>query len=163
MKEIWKPVKDFEEYYEISNLGRLKRKTIFRYCWGHVKKFKVDRIIKPTLDKGYLKIVLSIGGKNRKIKYIHRLVAEAFLPNPNDFKEINHIDNDRSNNRVDNLEWCDRKHNLDHMIKHQEEIRERNEQRIEALENIFYGIEIGYIKNLKQVKDLIDEKLLGDY
>lgn len=162
MKEVWKPVVGFEKFFEISNLGRLKRTTVYQNTWNKKKRINPNRIVKPTPERGYLRIALSVNGK-RYLKYIHRLVAEAFIPNPNNYKEVNHIDNNRSNNRVDNLEWCDRKHNLDHMIKHQEEIRERNEQRIEALENIYYGIEMGNIKNLKQVKDLIDERLLGNY
>lgn len=147
MQEIWKPVVGLEEYFEISNLGRLKRK---------------DRILKATNDRGYLKIKLSVNGK-RYLRYIHRLVAEAFIPNPNNYKEVNHKDSNPENNRVDNLEWCDRRYNLDYMVKHQNEIKERHERRIEILESIFYGIELGYINNVNQVKNLIDEKLLNEY
>lgn len=147
MQEIWKPVVGFEEYFEISNLGRLKRK---------------DRILKATNDRGYLKIKLSVNGK-RYLRYIHRLVAEAFIPNPNNYKEVNHKDSNPENNRVDNLEWCDRRYNLDYMIKHQNDIKDRHERRIETLESIFYGIELGYINNINQVKDLIEESLLNEY
>ena len=163
MKEIWKPVLGFEEYFEISNLGNLKRKMFYRRNWqGKMVKVNTNKIVKPTKDRGYLKINLSVNGK-RYLKYIHRLVAEAFIPNPNNYKEVNHIDSNPSNNCVDNLEWCNRKYNINYMLKHQEQIKDRHEKRIETLENIFYGIELGNITNIKQVKDLIDENLLNEY
>lgn len=163
MKEIWKPVLGFEEYFEISNLGNLRRIKINQNIYGKGKKtIKVNRKIKATMDRGYYKVALSINGK-RYLKYIHRLVAEAFIPNPNNYKEVNHIDSNPSNNCVDNLEWCNRKYNINYMLKHQEQIKDRHEKRIETLENIFYGIELGNITNIKQVKDLIDENLLNEY
>jgi len=163
MKEIWKPVLGFEEYFEISNLGNLKRKLMYQRNWKNEKvKVIKDRIMKPTMDRGYLKIILSINGK-RYLRYIHRLVAEAFIPNPNNYKEVNHKDSNPSNNCVDNLEWCDRKYNISYMVKHQEKIKDRHERRLETLESIFYGIELGNITDVKQVKSLIDESMLNNY
>lgn len=90
-KEIWVPCSENRNYY-VSNFGRVKRKFI----------------LKPLLNKrGYLQVW--IGYKCRK--YIHRLVAEAFIPNPNGYSEVNHIDEDKRNNKVWNLEWCDRLRN----------------------------------------------------
>ena len=164
MKEIWKPVKDFEKYYMISNKGNLKSIIKRQYYFKDKKiiETKEEKYLKLTNDRGYEKIILSLNGK-RYLKYIHRLVAEAFIPNPNNYKEVNHIDSDPSNNCVENLEWCDRKYNLNYMIKHQEEIKERNELRLEILENIFYGIEFGNVKNIEQVKSMINEDLLNRY
>lgn len=163
MKEIWKPVVGFEEYFMISNLGKLKRIKEVQNLFGKTKReIKTDRIVKPTLDRGYYKIGLSVNGK-RTLKYIHRMVAEAFIPNPNNYKEINHKDNNPSNNNVNNLEWCDRKYNIEYMVKHQEKIRENNELRLEMLETIYYGIELGKITTLEQVKNIIDEELLNEY
>ena len=164
MKEIWKPVKDFEKYYMISNKGNLKSIIKRQYSFKDKKiiETKEEKYLKLTNDRGYEKIILSLNGK-RYLKYIHRLVAEAFIPNPNNYKEVNHIDSDPSNNCVENLEWCDRKYNLNYMIKHQEEIKERNELRLEILENIFYGIEFGNVKNIEQVKSMINEDLLNRY
>lgn len=100
-KEYWKPVVGYEALYEVSNWGRVKS-----------LKFGKERILKQGKDKktGYLHVVLC---KNniKKTFLVHRLVAEAFIPNPNNYKEVNHKDEDKTNNSVDNLEWCDRKYN----------------------------------------------------
>lgn len=110
MIEIWKPINNFEDYYEISNFGNI-RKIGGKNQFG---KFKIFKNIKPYMnEKGYLKVGLSKNNR-RKIYKLHRLVAEHFLPNPNNYPEINHIDFNKQNNRVDNLEWCTHKENIQH-------------------------------------------------
>lgn len=110
MMEIWKPIKNYENLYEISNLGRI-RKIGGKNQFGN---YKVDKMITPYKnEKGYLRVGLSKNNK-RKIFKLHRLVAEHFLPNPNNYPEINHIDFNKQNNRVDNLEWCTHKENIQH-------------------------------------------------
>lgn len=102
MEEIWKDI-DPEGIYKISNFGRVKT-TIRKGCSVEYRK--------PTMDKkGYLGVDLRYGGKRHCCK-IHRLVALAFIPNPNNYPEINHKDEDKTNNRVDNLEWCDHWYNV---------------------------------------------------
>ena len=99
--EVWKPIKDFENY-EVSNLGRV-RNTIFKNNICEKPKIK---ILKQCLqNSGYLKTTIR---KNKKQynKTIHRLVAETFIPNPNNLPCINHKDGNKHNNCVDNLEWC---------------------------------------------------------
>lgn len=161
MKEIWKKI-DFNKRYEISNFGRIR--SLYEYNAN--KKIYILRgkplILKTSYDKGYEKIILKENNK-RRVKYIHRLVAEAFIPNPNNYKEINHKDSNSINNSVDNLEWCTRKYNLDYMAKHQQAIKENHEMRLETLEDIYYGIELGYIKTLEDVKNRIDVNLLEEY
>lgn len=102
MKEIWKPIKDYEGLYEISNYGR-------------VKSFYKDKtkILKKGIRNTYEIIQLS-KNKKRKSFQIHRLVAEAFLDNPNNYEIVNHKDFNRINNRVDNLEWCNQKYNVNY-------------------------------------------------
>ena len=117
MIELWKNIKNYEGYYQISNLGRVK--SLKKWCGNkHIKKYiDKEQIIKPSRDNlGYLKVMLH---KERKIenKRIHRLVAEAFLDNPNNLPVINHIDNNKNNNCVNNLEWCTQKHNVEEGIK----------------------------------------------
>lgn len=160
MQEIWKPVKDFEDLYSVSNLGRIKSIGIYRYNINIGKKeyIKRERILKPHYNRGYFKLYLSRNGKT-KLKYVHRLVAEIFIPNPNKYKEVNHKDSDPTNNRVDNLEWCDRRYNIDYMVKHQQELKELTEMRLETLETIYYGIDGNYIKTLDEVKQLIEPML----
>ena len=107
MEEIWKPVKDFEGYYEVSNLGRVR--SIDRVVVDTVRNcerlLKGKVLIQKDNGNGYKNVMFC---KEHKLynKYVHRLVAEIFLPNPDNLPQVNHKDEDKSNNRVDNLEWC---------------------------------------------------------
>lgn len=112
--EIWKDIKEYEGIYQVSNLGRVKslsrfHKTDERYSLiGYTSK---ERILKPGTDGwGYLYVALS-KDKKRKNKRIHRLVAETFIPNIKNLQQVNHIDGNKKNNKVDNLEWCTYGHN----------------------------------------------------
>lgn len=106
MIEKFKPVQGYAGIYEISNLGRVKSiSRIIERKDGNTRVTE-DRIILPFLTKcGYHQIVLCKDGVRKK-HYIHRLVANAFLPNLNNLPIINHKDENKLNNRVDNLEWC---------------------------------------------------------
>ena len=101
--EIWKDIEGYEGY-QISNMGNVKS-----------LKFGKEKILKLIKDKsnGYLRVGLYKEGK-LKNHYVHRLVAEAFIENHNNFREINHRDEDKANNCVSNLEWCDRKYNINY-------------------------------------------------
>ena len=101
MIEEWRPIKGYEGLYEVSNTGLVRNVVKGRY-------------LKPGFDKnGYLKCVLSKGGKQRTV-YIHRLVATAFIPNPDGLPQVNHRDEDKTRNVVDNLEWCTSKYNVNY-------------------------------------------------
>lgn len=101
MNEIWKDVKDYEGFYQVSNFGRVKRVT-------------TDRILKSNMtSKGYLLVKLCKNSINSN-KRIHRLVAEAFIPNSENKPYINHIDEDKTNNHASNLEWVTAKENSNH-------------------------------------------------
>lgn len=113
MDEQWKDVVGYEGLYQVSNLGRIKclPKTI-HYGWYNNKVVEQREMIKKnTLDRnGYLFTILTKDGV-RKNHLIHRLVAQSFLPNPNDYECVNHKDENKTNNYVDNLEWCSHKYN----------------------------------------------------
>lgn len=97
MKEEWKII-DIAPMYEISTLGRVRRG---------------DHLIKPSLNKGYLQVRISTGSTfiTRKV---HRLVAQAFIPNPDNLPFVNHKDENPSNAHVDNLEWCTHEYNVNY-------------------------------------------------
>lgn len=118
MSEAWKAVQGFEGYYEVSNRGRIRgcTRTIRRYSSDgsyHECTWKGGiRKLQPHSD-GYLRVNLRKEGTERGF-YVHRLVAEAFIPNPSGLPEVNHIDSDRSNNRAENLEWVSPSGNRKH-------------------------------------------------
>ena len=108
--EVWKDIAGYEGFYKVSDKGNV---------------YSVERIdsrgrriggiiLKPRYARdGYIQAGLCKNGM-RKYKYVHRLVSEAFIPNPESLPEINHIDEVKDNNNVENLEWCTREHNLNH-------------------------------------------------
>lgn len=96
MTEEWLPVKNYESYYEISNHGRIK-------SYRKIRPFIMKQ---ATHYKGYKYLYLQIGGrKNRQKFFVHRLVACAFIPNPDSKPIVNHMDCDKGNNKLSNLEW----------------------------------------------------------
>lgn len=110
MKEIWKDIKGYEGLYQISNLGRVKSLPRAYRCVFSTKEI----IMKPSTNiAGYLQINLNSEGNLKNYK-IHRLVAEAFIPNPENKPQVNHIDEDKTNNLASNLEWVTAKENNNH-------------------------------------------------
>lgn len=109
--EQWKDVYGFEGFYQVSNLGRVRslpRSVVFKD--GRIVKY-FGTILTPVKNSdGYFQVQLSKNDNFRTFK-VHRLVATAFVPNPLNFSEINHIDEDKLNNVYTNLEWCDRLYN----------------------------------------------------
>lgn len=109
-KEIWKAVVGFEGYYEVNNLNKVR--SIDRYVEHPRGDLKLKgRILKQQIDRnGYLFVSLCKNGK-AKHYFVHRLVAEAFIPNPHNLPMVNHKDENPLINRPENLEWCDVKYN----------------------------------------------------
>ena len=119
MQEIWKDIPNYEGLYQASNLGRIK--SVQRIA---KKEYKNNRIVKEKImngtknQDGYLKAHF----KNKELNidkglFIHRLVAQTFIPNPNNFPQINHIDGNKLNNCITNLEWCTNLYNQQHAWK----------------------------------------------
>ena len=107
MIEEWRPIEGYEGLYEVSNTGQVR--SVDRY--DNRNCFRKGKVLSPIKDtNGYLKVNLYCNGKNKKC-LVHRLVTEAFLPNPDGLPQVNHKDEDKTNNSVDNLEWCDSKYN----------------------------------------------------
>lgn len=108
MKEIWKPIIGYEGLYEVSSLGNIKR-IVGTRC-------KKEHIITPRpASNGYLRVNLSKGNKVKDFS-IHRLVATAFIENVSGKAEVNHIDGDKTNNCIDNLEWVTKSENERHKV-----------------------------------------------
>lgn len=114
MEEIWKEITGFEGLYSVSNLGNIKSHS--RKANISNGKFRImkERILKPQITfNGYHAIVLNNGDKHKMFK-IHTLVATHFIDNKFNLKEINHIDGNKLNNHINNIEWCSRSQNVKH-------------------------------------------------
>ena len=123
IEKIWKPIIGYENLYKINN-------------YGEVLSLRSNKILKPNNNGiGYFIIQLCKNGK-RKNYLIHRLVAEHFLDNPNNLPEVNHKDEDKSNNFVNNLEWCKHKYNMNYkrLQKRQQISKEYNK----LLKSLFF-------------------------
>jgi hypothetical protein len=114
MKEIWKDIENYEGYYQVSNFGRVRSLDRIIMRNNGIPQTWIGRVLIPKrLPNGYLSVRL-LSQKERKTAMIHRLVASAFIPNPNDLPVINHKDENKENNYVENLEWCTQKYNVNY-------------------------------------------------
>lgn len=141
MSEVWKDIEGYEGIYQVSNLGRVRSldRLVPAACALSKGKQVVNYlrkgvILKPHIagKSGYQYVGLSIGDKP-KYYSVHRLVAKAFIPNPDNLPEVNHIDEDHLNNQADNLEWVTHIQNEHHGTKIKRSVQNRNLKAVEAL------------------------------
>ena len=143
--EIWKDIEKFENLYQVSNLGRIK--TLPRKMKMPKGGFRItqEKILKTSKNQinNYEVVTLKYKKDNYRF-YVHRLVAKAFINNPYNLPQVNHINGDKNNNCVENLEWCSAKENVQHSIKN-------NLRKSKAINQ--YDINGKFIKEWKSIKE----------
>lgn len=155
MEEVWKPIDGYEGLYEVSNLGRV-RSLEFR---NNQTAFSRTKIMRATDNgHGYLIVGLSEGSR-RKNHYVHRLVAKAFVPNPDNLPVIDHIDHDRSNNVATNLQWLTQKQNVQRSIELMSRPRKKattntGEKYISKIKNGKYKVSLAWKRYWKEFETL---------
>lgn len=142
--EVWRPIAGYEGLYEVSSLGQVRSldriiNEIFKGT-PYTRNIKGRVLRQRKIYRGYCAITL----KNKSL-FIHRIVAEAFVPNPDNLPEINHKDENKLNNRADNLEWCDRLYNVNYGTGIQ-----RREKTIEQL--TLDGQHVAYYTSIKNAE-----------
>ncbi|HQW19024.1 MAG TPA: NUMOD4 domain-containing protein [Bacteroidia bacterium] len=153
--EEWRDVVGHEGLYKISNCGRIKRCDIIKLSKKGVYYTSVGKMLKSTNMQGY-RVTFLTKGSTCVCKRIARLVAEAFIPNPERKPQVNHIDMNRSNNHVSNLEWCTSKENINHAFKNNKNRQiVRGERARPAKLNESQVVDIfNHVKNGKNPKEL---------
>lgn len=125
MEEEWRSIEGWEGRYDVSNTGRVRSRAYIQERphakAGGKQRRCPERIRKPAVDShGYLQVSLSEGPRRSRLRVlplVHRLVAKAFIPNPDNHPEVNHRNGNTRDNRVENLEWCTRQQNASHALK----------------------------------------------
>lgn len=143
--EIWKDITGYEGLYQVSNFGRVKSIERVSIQKNGKNRFVKERILKPQPDTKYIVFGLSKDGKSNK-NYLHRIIANAFIPNPENKLCINHINGIKYDNRISNLEWCTVKENNNHAFD--------NGLQKKGKEHHYYGKKGGNCNNSKKVIDL---------
>lgn len=159
MNEIWKDIKGYEGKYQVSNLGRVKS----LYLINRQAKIPRERILKLGHNlQGYPQIHLCKDNKTSKSIFVHKLVAEAFIPNPDNLPVVNHKNEIKTDNRVENLEWCTQKNNVQLYYKNKKikELEDEITQLKEVIEEVREVIEQGLDFDNPYYADKCEEKLL---
>ena len=136
MIEEWRPVIGYEDLYEVSSLGRIKSADRYVKCIINgivTKSISKGRILRQRKNRcGYSMVYLCNGKGGEKNCTVHRLVAEAFLPNPEGLPQVNHKDENKTNNAVWNLEWCDVRYNMNYGTRN-ERISKSRQKRVKMI------------------------------
>ena len=152
-KEIWKDIKGYEGIYQASNMGNIRSLYFYnnRYKTKHYRK----KLMKQSEDKQGYKIISLSKNKKQKTYKVHRLIAQTFIKNPDDKKEVNHIDGNKSNNEINNLEWCTRSENQIHAYKNKLQ-RQTKKMKIHSIE---LGKKYGKMNGSKTGKENIKKAI----
>lgn len=158
--EIWKPVRDFEDLYEVSNLARVRsteitQERISKNGYFYIYHRRMKLLSYFTTNKGYIAVHLYKDSKQFN-KSLHRLVAEAFVPNPDNLPEINHKDENKANNLPSNLEWSSRSYNINYGTGNERRVRTTSHS-IEQL--TLDGKHIAYYKSLSEAERMSNGKI----
>lgn len=152
--EVWRPVVGWEGLYEVSSHGRVRSVECdtIRYRNGKPTPYHKRQQLRKqkSTANGYMLVVLHRDSVE-KTCLVHRLVAEAFIPNPDNLPEINHKDQDKKNNQTDNLEWCTRKYNMNYGDAHERQ-RDAVSHPIEQL--TMDGQHVAYFRSVKELERL---------
>lgn len=141
--EIWKDVKGYEGLYQVSNLG-------------NVKSLRCGKNLALSYDsKKYLTAHLCVKGKDKRIK-VHKLVALAFIPNYNNFSQVNHKDENKENNKVENLEWCDNFYNCNYGTRNNKISVSRKKQLKQIYQFTINGDFIKQWESAAQIKEKLN-------
>lgn len=158
--EIWKDIKGYEGYYQISNKGRVKSLHRIVIDKNNIKKVYKEKLLDITINKknNYKYITLHKDNKY-ETKSIHRLVAETFIPNPNNYPEVNHIDENHFNNCVENLEWCTKEYNNKYGTNKERMISTQRNNNLYGIAINQYDLKGNFIKQWKSFKEI--ERILN--
>lgn len=161
MKEVWKNIEGFEDFYQISNIGRARSvDRIISDKNGLLKNIKGRLLKQSKYSNGYCFVGLSIDGRYVQ-KTIHRIVSKHFIPNPNNLPEVNHIDENKENNAAVNLEWCTHKYNCNYGTRNDRwRVTAKKREIVKGKNNPMYG-KIG--KNNPRSIQIVQYDMNGEF
>ena len=162
--EEWKNIIGYEGLYEVSSYRRVRSLNRYvEYSNGRICLHK-GKVLSPAKNRyGYLAVVLSCNGKQKTIT-VHRLVAQAFLLNPDNLPEVNHLDEDKTNNSVDNLEWCTANYNSNYGHRTENAINTRVKNGYADPDFIGFGLnEKDYMKEYNRIYYEMNREKSNEY
>lgn len=156
--EVWKDVKGYEGYYQVSNMGRVKSMRVLKTPKNGVICRKDSFLsTKATHDKQYITVALCRDGEKKQTP-VHRLVAEAFIPNTKNLPFVNHKDENPSNNCAENLEWCTHEYNLQYSMERNKPYKTKRERpKNELLPLCAYTLSGEFVGRFDSVWDAIEK------
>lgn len=150
MDKIWKSVVWSDGEYQVSNTGKVKSlNRVITTKYG-VKRVIKGRVLKPTLHgRGYLMVYISTKGLKTRV-YVHRLVAEAFIPNPDNLPQVNHKNEVKTDNTASNLEWCNHRYNIAYSGNMDKAVKASLKTRLRPVVQKNKGVEIARYASIKE-------------